>query len=1176
MLKNIKKILFASTSGLNTDDADNIIPPMDYLGMENCRVSVSQTGKNVQIQNIPSPVKIDSNSGKDIYGTAVDDDKRRLFYFVHDDTDPYIKCWDIVMQAAYIVLKSSQTSMGFDWVRIYNEAKVVNGYLIFTYGSDEIFEVNIEAGIKLNNPLYVTDVEPYATPIQKEILTLIKESPAYPPVASKSANGDSYNYISNNAFQFNLRYEYKNNQYSNLSSFSNLIRANTKTETDTGVNNISVVVPLGNKINDYVQSVEICARYGNYGKTKIIKRYDKRNTQDAAAIIAHNAGTALQVQFTNIGDFVPVDDISANTESPLIPNGVKALTTAKGRLFLANFEAGIDPTFTPLTAISSTTGGEDGVIFKCNGAYKLGIAFFDEYKRKTGISQTQYITHISIPDNTYLQTTGFVQKITWMLSNVDNGIPVEARYYCIYITKDLVHDFFLQFISNIVSYAIKNPDGTYDYTSTTYSDSTTFAIAIDISSLAASGLGYVYNEGDVVRIYDSIDPVIVANVIGMDGNKLLVTPKDIGATGALYLGTIPSQSESLDEYLSLIITTTATSPSASISYQNQPGGALDFPNARLSTGWMLNITDGEEYLLRVEIDITHIGKLRAVLVFTHPTLDSIHISIADSYVDGRLQYVMYATVPEGYTKVFVCSYKVESGCSISDGTIKISVDKANSKFIEIYTPHKDEGNALYYQATPIYDIIDPHTASREYGTLSGDISGDTPLLQRIIYGNAYTVQAMSPNDITWKQWERPLGWVNVVDSIGKKRVEDDVLWTDTIVNDTKLNGLNWIQPLNRKNIGDSTGGINKLIVAGKQNEIGRLLLILTPSQPISAYLGETQLMAASQQSGSPLQSTEVIGSLNPLINANGTSHPESVIEYNGQIFWFDVLTSTINQYSTNGIIDVQRYKIDMFIQKYATVYKNIFATHPIGFQYICFAVDPLSERVVVLLPQISAQPDNLLPSYNGINPIYASSIKNRFDFYSNSNKAFLLHYDYTNNRWKETFEWQPQWMATVGSDYFTFHNGDLYQHNIQSGSFNTVYGTQYPQRVIFAINEMPSAVKDLMNIVLEGNGAIPNYTVAYTKYPFEQITDITHEEWYDYEGAKVASWLMDRLSPNVSGSAEQKMIDGDVLNSNVIYIMIEFQEYSNPLAISGINIGVEMSAGNDQIVSHEEHYSKRK
>lgn len=137
--------------------------------------------------------------------------------------------------------------------------------------------------------------------------------------------------------------------------------------------------------------------------------------------------------------------------------------------------------------------------------------------------------------------------------------------------------------------------------------------------------------------------------------------------------------------------------------------------------------------------------------------------------------------------------------------------------------------------------------------------------------------------------------------------------------------------------------------------------------------------------------------------------------------------------------------------------------------------------------------------------------------------------------------------------------------NEDYNSFNTIFGIEYPQRICIAANTNPSVIADLFNIALECN-LIPNYSVAYTKLPDEQITDLVESDYVNKEGVQVAEWFRDRLSPNQTGTAEDKMYKGDVFKSNVPLIQLEFSIYDKQLILFSINLGFEVSIGNNQIL----------
>jgi hypothetical protein len=111
----------------------------------------------------------------------------------------------------------------------------------------------------------------------------------------------------------------------------------------------------------------------------------------------------------------------------------------------------------------------------------------------------------------------------------------------------------------------------------------------------------------------------------------------------------------------------------------------------------------------------------------------------------------------------------------------------------------------------------------------------------------------------------------------------------------------------------------------------------------------------------------------------------------------------------------------------------------------------------------------------------------------------------------------------------------------------------------------PSVMKNLATISVQGNVA-PDYAVAMVDYPDQQITDLTEDDFTDQEGEFYASFLRDRLSPNVSGSAVMKMNYGDQLKSEVILVMCEFRQYTALMYVNWINVGVETAKGQNDII----------
>ena len=78
--------------------------------------------------------------------------------------------------------------------------------------------------------------------------------------------------------------------------------------------------------------------------------------------------------------------------------------------------------------------------------------------------------------------------------------------------------------------------------------------------------------------------------------------------------------------------------------------------------------------------------------------------------------------------------------------------------------------------------------------------------------------------------------------------------------------------------------------------------------------------------------------------------------------------------------------------------------------------------------------------------------------------------------WTSFHSYIPEYMTALNNDFFSFKNGQLYQHNKTTGNRNTYYGTAYNSEVEISSNAAPSEVKIFKTIEIEGNN--PNWDVT--------------------------------------------------------------------------------------------------
>jgi hypothetical protein len=1040
--------------GMNTDDSPLLIDNDAYLNLINGRIAISEDGRNLRIENTKGTDLLTNGllpSGDNFcIGSVYDYFRNRIIFFNWNSNNEHgIYAFDLTLKQTYIVLLSSNLipipSFGRGFVlykeyRIDRNARFIDDLLYWTDGFNPPMKINVEAGIKTNQPSYVTNVLPYQTPINFiDTLTLIKRPPIYPATATKFTD-TSYpnNFIQNEAFLITYRYRYKDGEVSALAMFSKLIPYNTYMNEGWvyfGLKNIqldnafTVVIPLSEKIPDNVEIIEVFARYGNNGKAFLIKEYSKKIASDLVLINNHNSGVGnLSFNFYNDtrGYALSPDELSNDFDG--VPLKVASIEIARQRLHAANVLMGYTaPYITSLTIANDTLSVPNSTIalrYRGGSKYKAVVTFYDEYKRKAGVSRVTPILKMPLPN--FSGSAPNASKITATLSNLNavNEIPDWAFYYSIDVSDDLDCIRFVSGNDSLFLYATKLNNGTYAYT-TTYSSISTFALALNLSRINQYGMGYTYNEGDIVMVKFktplpvSGSSIVYLRVLAVDGFNLLIEPVNVG------------------------------------------------------------------------------DRTTQECVFT------------------------------------------------------------------ILTPRPDDYNDIFYNKGEIYAISNPTTNSRIYSDLSIDILPDTYVYNYSSSG--YYIEFMSANFNNWDSWVKNNGFINIVDNIGQQLLDTTDIFSDTIIIGSKINGLNKFQPTNRVNTG--TSPIRKLQLTNKKQEDGNVLLIISESNTASAYLGEVQLVAASSNN-SVATAQNIIGTINALRNNFGTIDPSTVFEYMGNVYWLDRTNGVFAQYSPNGLFPISDFKVNRFFKKYAKDYTNTSKSviNSInGFSHIHACIDPFHREVMVTTPALIYENyATNLPSYTSV-PSYATSIINRFDLADKLGKT--LAFDYEENKWRSNYEFMPEWMEYANNELFGFKNGNLYSFNTNSSNYNTWFGVQYPIRLCanWNIKEMPSIIKDVFDIALESN-VKPDFTVLMSTYPNVQITDLTADDYNDTEGVFYARFYLDRLSPNTTGTPEEKLYKGDVIKAQAPQIMLEFQQYNSLVYINFVSIGFAVSRGQLKII----------
>jgi len=1129
--KELKYFADPNGRGCNADDDYFAVEPYQIVNGENIRTGTTDAGFTATVESIGSNVRLSEFEPSVTFvtiGVAEDTENRRTINFKCCLTGPWdrIECYSATDKVIYIVILSSQIlgGLNFDKDHLIHSARVVDGLLYWTDNLNRQRKVNIDRGIKLNQPSYNTALSPYTDPINEEVISLLKRPPLYPLIIQKVTQPSINNFIKNGDFQFCARYYYKDGETSVLSTYSLLAPYGYSADTS---NRIDISFPENEFIDQDVQRVDLVVRYGNTNNYFVINSWDKNNVIQAEEIRDHNDGVStLSYSFYNnkIGEALDVAYAIKPFES--IPRLSETLEVAKNRLFLANnligyntpsatfditasfttTESGADVTATWYRILYRTGGHTDTVrfflyvvgggvmydgyydypprngsggtlpapgltipwadlifigttqaavaayygttvpaiiyfgingtgftaiitgapfttslagqqCFKSDASYQIGIVFYDFGDRKCGIATNENLI-FPTPDRDY-DSVAFTTSLDWSLSNTNavNEIPDWATHYSVVISKCLRTRNFLQSRVKNLTYVTKDVDGLYIFNTSAYS-ATLNGVGIDITLLNSYGMGYVFADGDLVKIWLTGNPnPFTLSIVGQDGNWIICELQDLGAIG--------------------------------------------------NTG-------------------------------------------------------------SPYT----------------------------TALFEIYTPYQPSTNEPLFEVAQTFPVTNAGRPDREYSTLQGSIRGDVTLLERSDSIGTYLTENMSPNDKYYKIWDTDAGRPNFIDNIGQTVETNTIAYSNTFISGSRVNGLSSFEALNEKTIPLECGAIEKLQVTSKvQDEQGIVMLCICVDETASLYIEESQ-QYGSNTSTTLTIFTDVIGTINVLKGSFGTLNPESVIEYRGMVFWFDAINGRIIQYSVNGLFPVSDYKMRRFWKLFSDQYLSMTTEQieALGSRpYIFGGVDPYHNEVLFAIPKLlDYPPKGYLPDYpNTIFP---------FDIYDGQAKTMVFKLsEVGNSYWYSPYTWTPDYFSTLESDLLSYKQGQTYLHN-STTSFNNFYGVQYRSKIMFVLNQLPDKPKVYNAMGVQSNFS-PEFVYFYNNYPIQQSSDLEEISFNDLEGIWYATILRNKLVPTATGFTTNGLLTGEKMRNVAMLCMVQWLSETEQLELKFISVSFSQSRG---------------
>ena len=389
--------------------------------------------------------------------------------------------------------------------------------------------------------------------------------------------------------------------------------------------------------------------------------------------------------------------------------------------------------------------------------------------------------------------------------------------------------------------------------------------------------------------------------------------------------------------------------------------------------------------------------------------------------------------------------------------------------VEIYRPRNEIADNIYYElgqgeeiksnvhGTPIFDNLgDTYSVTKKF-TQGVDPALTTLYAVGVQRPTLYAANNDEPND-----FGRPV----VVDPLYQERYNYDIIRSsDIYIPQSSVNGLSSFRSEEFIRVNRAFGPVRKLIL----NQDVLLAVALTKIQPI--YLGKDRVLNLDQNT--QLGRSQLLFNLAGEVQLDlGTSHAESVLNYQGKTYGYDALQGVVWRYTSGGgqvrISDKGRVN-------YFKSTSDFFQLSGIEGNPVIVGVDPDQEAVFVTLA-------------------------GETHVWKEGDDYWIAHYDI-----------EPDFYASDRIAFFSFKDGVLWRHTDDAVRCN-FYGVQEDCWIEFVVNQNAVLQKlfDSIEIHSEGKWYVSSARVLPNpNHPTGMASRILAAKFGYYEGAGKADFLRD-------------------------------------------------------------------
>lgn len=849
-------------------------------------------------------------------------------------------------------------------------------------------------------------------------ITLIKLPPTNRITADRVTNGTTKNIVGKTSFQFTYRFIYRDNEKSVFAPFSDLYPADVVHNPDNTLNAYELFYTVRSEVLPYVKAVEVAIRRNGGSSLEIIHR-DENPKPGNTHIFKDNQNTYA------------VSPQEASEAFEPVPRA-KCHTHFKGRHWLANTSIGYDVKniSISITLLPKSTNEKYNIV-KPRSKHEIGVVLYDEYLRSTGVIHSEPFEMFDYTATSEdFRGFTFKQKYRIQADVRLSNLPPWARYMSLVSTTSKDCSVYVQVPVNYFFYLGEYRSDDANFVPPPGTTAIEGKVFLTDKPTSRSSFQYMYLQvPDNIAITPETDMVVrviseeVRNaqtaplreepILRVEGNWIVVNDFNIKS-----FANLPR---------TVLIEIKKPPVSDELFYET--GELWSIPENQTTFNRVTTIK-GDDYAIdthRILNPTTDLTPQATRFIFSEKVKDdSSYSDIVYPLVDSFSPQIFSPTPT--YSNIPVSSSEVEQTTIVRENTFLRTLDTVLSSFNPFNSLLRDRVED---------DIVD--TSYRyEFKASTG-------------YVLDYTKIASSKGRANVKIYDER-----------KIDAPTEIVFSGRFVPGSRINNLSNFSILDKEVLSIERSPITKLQVAGD------VLLAIHETTTTSIYVGEGFIR---QNQDAILAKTErVIGDDRELVGGYGTLHPESVCEYQGQVFWWDSLNGTVCRYTKAGLYPVSNYKMKEYFLAKAQLYDDM---------KVLGAIDPDNKQYLIHFPATgSLAPETLA-----------------FNIETETWESWYSH---------DKSGQSPDRYAYIGTELMSFMDGVAYKHN--AGEYLNFYGEAKDRLIKWSVSPAPNQNKHFLNIHLRSDdiGSYDDeervlvYSTERGQDSYAPFVDLTYEEGVYY------------------------------------------------------------------------------